>query len=106
MIRRPPRSTLFPYTTLFRSQWSGLLSLPIVAIHLHLLPDGSVLAWGNENAPPLDGKAQTRLWDPSLPQPVIQEVPNPFVDVYCSGHSFLADGRLLEIGRASCRERG
>src|SRR3712207_7174194 len=23
MIRRPPRSTLFPYTTLFRSWWSG-----------------------------------------------------------------------------------
>src|SRR3712207_8635325 len=24
MIRRPPRSTLFPYTTLFRSHWEGL----------------------------------------------------------------------------------
>src|SRR3712207_6899702 len=23
MIRRPPRSTLFPYTTLFRSEWRG-----------------------------------------------------------------------------------
>src|SRR2546430_9418912 len=23
MIRRPPRSTLFPYTTLFRSKWVG-----------------------------------------------------------------------------------
>src|SRR3712207_9458230 len=23
MIRRPPRSTLFPYTTLFRSKWGG-----------------------------------------------------------------------------------
>src|SRR2546430_8047390 len=23
MIRRPPRSTLFPYTTLFRSMWSN-----------------------------------------------------------------------------------
>src|SRR5260370_23180995 len=23
MIRRPPRSTLFPYTTLFRSEWSA-----------------------------------------------------------------------------------
>src|SRR2546426_5883728 len=23
MIRRPPRSTLFPYTTLFRSMWCG-----------------------------------------------------------------------------------
>src|SRR3712207_7311968 len=26
MIRRPPRSTLFPYTTLFRSDWEGGLS--------------------------------------------------------------------------------
>src|SRR2546430_6719303 len=26
MIRRPPRSTLFPYTTLFRSQMSGALA--------------------------------------------------------------------------------
>src|SRR5258708_20288539 len=26
MIRRPPRSTLFPYTTLFRSVFGGLLS--------------------------------------------------------------------------------
>src|SRR5437899_6475200 len=24
MLRRPPRSTLFPYTTLFRSRWSIL----------------------------------------------------------------------------------
>src|SRR3712207_8475184 len=28
MIRRPPRSTLFPYTTLFRSRWRRLDSLP------------------------------------------------------------------------------
>src|SRR2546430_13117605 len=26
MIRRPPRSTLFPYTTLFRSGWPGATS--------------------------------------------------------------------------------
>src|SRR5690242_20851876 len=26
MIRRPPRSTLFPYTTLFRSMYWGLLT--------------------------------------------------------------------------------
>src|SRR5260370_29757067 len=32
MIRRPPRSTLFPYTTLFRSVEGGLLDLsPAVA---------------------------------------------------------------------------
>src|SRR2546430_13672480 len=27
MIRRPPRSTLFPYTTLFRSIWATLTSV-------------------------------------------------------------------------------
>src|SRR2546422_2706106 len=27
MIRRPPRSTLFPYTTLFRSQVAGLAAV-------------------------------------------------------------------------------
>src|SRR3712207_1052393 len=31
MIRRPPRSTLFPYTTLFRSLWIGAYrSVPVV----------------------------------------------------------------------------
>src|SRR5256885_12008544 len=30
MIRRPPRSTLFPYTTLFRSSWTQrVLSTPV-----------------------------------------------------------------------------
>src|SRR2546430_6798165 len=28
MIRRPPRSTLFPYTTLFRSTLGGLVGVP------------------------------------------------------------------------------
>src|SRR2546430_6965445 len=35
MIRRPPRSTLFPYTTLFRSGRRVLHQRP----HHHLLPD-------------------------------------------------------------------
>src|SRR3712207_7689458 len=32
MIRRPPRSTLFPYTTLFRSR-SAFGSQPVAAVH-------------------------------------------------------------------------
>src|SRR5258707_4460063 len=38
MIRRPPRSTLFPYTTLFRSVVAGAL---IVAPLLELLRDAN-----------------------------------------------------------------
>src|SRR3712207_8690224 len=48
MIRRPPRSTLFPYTTLFRSnQWTQFESFPhfmegVEAIHQL---DGTRLHW-------------------------------------------------------------
>src|SRR3712207_7354242 len=44
MIRRPPRSTLFPYTTLFRS-W--LLSAVVVVVAAWAL-------WAAGNWPPLD----------------------------------------------------
>src|SRR2546430_9007727 len=37
MIRRPPRSTLFPYTTLFRSEWAPLVALLLFAA-LQVLP--------------------------------------------------------------------
>src|SRR2546430_13442036 len=37
MIRRPPRSTLFPYTTLFRSTFPELLSSCFVLIGERLL---------------------------------------------------------------------
>src|SRR3712207_6912070 len=33
MIRRPPRSTLFPYTTLFRSEADQRAHLPLVPRH-------------------------------------------------------------------------
>src|SRR3712207_8377934 len=35
MIRRPPRSTLFPYTTLFRSQGEALALGPAVVDDVH-----------------------------------------------------------------------
>src|SRR5256885_14246972 len=55
MIRRPPRSTLFPYTTLFRSRWltraadratrvyanaEAILHLDLAARRLQRLPEG------------------------------------------------------------------
>src|SRR5258708_20532546 len=37
MIRRPPRSTLFPYTTLFRSRHRGAHAATLELLLLHLL---------------------------------------------------------------------
>src|SRR3712207_7584656 len=44
MIRRPPRSTLFPYTTLFRSEEvHGVQPRPELAAHgAHQVPDAGV----------------------------------------------------------------
>src|SRR2546422_10480379 len=39
MIRRPPRSTLFPYTTLFRSALDLVLDAALVHAHPAVAPD-------------------------------------------------------------------
>src|SRR3712207_8746590 len=50
MIRRPPRSTLFPYTTLFRSSRSASRS-PLSP------PDSPSSARGSATSPPVRGSA-------------------------------------------------
>src|SRR2546422_4472217 len=47
MIRRPPRSTLFPYTTLFRSHYQGPAGVAVIAALalLYCLP--ALVAYAN-----------------------------------------------------------
>src|SRR3712207_8462029 len=52
MIRRPPRSTLFPYTTLFRSRPERLHHL-----HDELAPARDLFASGTQVQPGLGGMA-------------------------------------------------
>src|SRR2546422_5535795 len=59
MIRRPPRSTLFPYTTLFRSRAAALAKVAGCGRPLegHGCRTSSALARGGQGPP---GKAATR----------------------------------------------
>src|SRR3712207_7588515 len=63
MIRRPPRSTLFPYTTLFRSLVAGRLLRPPVE---RLLRHARVAA----EHPPGPGRQRARRGAPARPRGV------------------------------------
>src|SRR3712207_9446781 len=62
MIRRPPRSTLFPYTTLFRSTGDSLMTrlavLALVVVLASLLVTLSAAACGTQSTQ--NGSEQTK----------------------------------------------
>src|SRR2546429_9773057 len=99
MIRRPPRSTLFPYTTLFRSWVDG-------GERLH--PRGPVLAEaGGRNGP---------VYVPDLRGPLrrgaAEQLAGDRQSLPCHRRGAFDCDALRnrrarhEIGRGSCRERG
>ncbi|MEP6686988.1 MAG: hypothetical protein ABJC36_01485, partial [Gemmatimonadales bacterium] len=75
--------------------WSAVMSWPVVAVHLHLLPDGNVLSWGKFGDP--------QVWNPSSGN--FTPVPSPAL-LFCSGHAFLPDGRLLVTGGHISNDHG
>src|SRR3712207_9565875 len=104
MIRRPPRSTLFPYTTLFRSVEEAKQELAEVVEFLKYpekfsalgarIPKGVLLV-----GPPGTGKTL-------ISRAVAGEAGVPFFSI--SGSEFVemfVGVGASQIGRASCRER-
>jgi galactose oxidase len=89
----PPASAHQPQAT--QGEWSAPFPWPVVAVHLHLLPDGRVLSWGRIGSP--------QIWDPAGGE--FFEVPSSTM-VFCSGHTFLPDGRLLVTGGHLDDQRG
>ena len=80
-------------------EWSPVMNWPGIGIHAHLLPNGRVLTWGGENNEfhqRANGQP-TVLWDPANPG-VFSQGFEAGTDIFCSGHAFLPDGRLLVTG--------
>src|SRR3712207_9077102 len=118
MIRRPPRSTLFPYTTLFRSLTAGdLLREPRLTARLGQQAGEVLRALGAAEANGvyvLDddrrvaGVARDDLLARALQEGRTTVGPRELVADYSttSPDRPLAEFvHLVEIGRASCRER-
>src|SRR3712207_9245948 len=105
MIRRPPRSTLFPYTTLFRSLEAGTVNVN----------EAFIAAWGSVDAP-MGGMKDSGLGRRHGAEGIRKYTESQTVAVQrvmsISPPSPIGQGlwtRLitagLQIGRASCRER-
>jgi hypothetical protein len=83
-------------------EWGPVVNWDIVPLHMNLLPNGKILAWGKRNAVPVVSAADTmglpRIWDPAGGPPT--GLPEIAVDsmLFCAGHSILPDGRLLVAG--------
>src|SRR3989442_10213974 len=78
MIRRPPRSTLFPYTTLFRSKlaWREIRKRPGRAI-LTLLSIVIGVGAVSLSAGPVSHAAENTYIDEVIPSKAVLEVSSP-----------------------------
>src|SRR2546422_11610108 len=99
MIRRPPRSTLFPYTTLFRSVEAARALAPGEELEHRLHgPDRHRRPWRRVRG--------------DVREDVLDDGPVARVGPDAGGRRTERPGELVaqvrgeEIGRASCRERG
>src|SRR3712207_9370368 len=112
MIRRPPRSTLFPYTTLFRSHAArGVAAAEHLQQRLLLGAEDerTVGQAGGEQRLDAEGVARAeRRPGPGVPDDEREHAAQPPDDVLAPV-VVARDDRLGvalgEIGRASCRER-
>src|SRR3712207_9312245 len=106
MIRRPPRSTLFPYTTLFRSQGTTEGQLFAVLGQYPLSTAATVLVMVLVAIFFVSGADAASIVMGSLSQRGTLE-PSRWVVVFWGVvmGSVAAIMLILEIGRASCRER-
>src|SRR3712207_9547454 len=109
MIRRPPRSTLFPYTTLFRSKGEKVRNVPIspdlwrLVQRFVLLTERSFTSHPDSRKPLFTSRVGK---DKPLTTRSVQNIVKKYVRAAgitkaISPHSI----RHTEIGRASCRER-
>ena len=77
-------------------RWSDVQSLPVVAAHAHLLPTGKVLMWYWNSG--------YFLWDPIKNR--FKQVAEPEYNMFCAGHTSLADGRMFSAGGHEANEVG
>jgi hypothetical protein len=72
--------------------WDPPVETGMVAVHMGLMHTGKVLMFSGTFA----GSYVEQVWDPATG--AMTPVPNPYYNLFCAGHTQLADGRILVAG--------
>src|SRR5260370_31475851 len=100
MIRRPPRSTLFPYTTLFRSVFGVLFKVPWIEVLPPLgITDVSKGKFWRLFAPVSASRrsfAVTPLGLRSIPRPALEKIEFPRIELVTLDETNHTQGRERE----------
>src|SRR3989442_13762700 len=106
MIRRPPRSTLFPYTTLFRSVPAGAITYSATAAHASSSFDSLFQTWRTIVPSSYSGDVFLTGFAYQVPAALPGGIhPVTWSGSFTSSTAGLSVHWKWEIGRASCRER-
>lgn len=87
-----------PASACMLGQWSGTIEMNAVPVHISLLPDKRLLYWGRDKENGYDVKDRSWTYLLNLNDRNVTPILNTTTNLFCSGHSFLPDGRLLVTG--------
>jgi hypothetical protein len=79
-------------------KWGPLIPWGIVPLHMSLLPTGKILAWGKYEPGSTVMGGMPRLWDPAAGPPTSARTVQVDTMLFCAGHAFMPDGRLMISG--------
>jgi hypothetical protein len=77
--------------------WGPVVNWDIVPLHMNLLPNGKIFAWGKRDVS--DTLGHPRIWDPAAGEPNgLPAIGTGNDMLFCAGHTLMPDGRLMVNG--------
>jgi hypothetical protein len=83
-------------STATTGSWGSLVNWAIVPLHMNLMPNGKIFAWGKTDVS--DTMGMPRVWDPSAGPPSTATMIDVNEMLFCAGHILMADGTLMIAG--------
>ena len=83
-----------------KGEWGPVVPWDIVPLHMSLLPNGKIFAWGRAEVSTSDTMGMPRIWDPATQaSPIGLPKINTHPDMlFCAGHTLMPDGGLMVAG--------